>query len=646
MAELPLATPDAHGVRSTKKRAVWSSFSLLLGAVYLVAFLCVSILAHTNHSIEGRRKLQRGRSEGAPRASSPPPPPPPPVTASAWTLTAESDAAPLFIRAATSGKYFAISSSGVIRPSALDAANALAIRPIAARHADGRSGWALSVDDGSHSQQQLIAVRTATKAKPGALELRPASEKRFTVWRLPPIVMALGRANATAAVVRAAVRIVGEAQPCTWCSIHNDGCLRFPSNQKEPALALTLDPLCEAESDELSFEFGTFDAVECGGAEGGADDRDEGEGDDASEDATAKGGGPVHIALGVAVRTHQPTAPAELPLLKVFVPSLVATIRDATLPRRSGRRCAARRVETFEYTLYLGFDANDPTYDDPVSMAGVAAALRIALRSTPVRVIAVRYSGADKGAPCWVWNKLFARACTDQPSGYFYQLNDDLRLITPRWAPRFVDALRSSTPPNFGIAGPLDLNNERLMTQSFAHCTHFRALGFYYPWRFKNWYSDDYAAQLYAERTHWLTDVEVDHSLTKGPRYLISYEHARVVRPLVASSRARLCAYLRKQLPGENASSLFSPCAGLDGDEGAAELASGDQASGGERVAMAAFARLARGGIEAAQKAAPSVDMEERQQRHARLLAAVEEWKASEKLKVKLKRRDPREEIE
>ena len=65
MAELPLATPDAHGVRSTKKRAVWSSFSLLLGAVYLVAFLCVSILAHTNHSIEGRRKLQRGRSEAA-----------------------------------------------------------------------------------------------------------------------------------------------------------------------------------------------------------------------------------------------------------------------------------------------------------------------------------------------------------------------------------------------------------------------------------------------------------------------------------------------------------------------------------------------------------------------------------------------------
>ena len=52
--------------------------------------------------------------------------------------------------------------------------------------------------------------------------------------------------------------------------------------------------------------------------------------------------------------------------------------------------------------------------------------------------------------------------------------------MTPNWAPRFVHALRSSEPPNFGIAGPLDLNNERLMTQSFVHCTHLHALGFYY----------------------------------------------------------------------------------------------------------------------------------------------------------------------
>ena len=47
------------------------------------------------------------------------------------------------------------------------------------------------------------------------------------------------------------------------------------------------------------------------------------------------------------------------------------------------------------------------------------------------------------------------------------------------------------------------------MTQSFASCAHVRVFGFYYPWRFKNWFSDNWAAQLYAERTYWLTDIEV-----------------------------------------------------------------------------------------------------------------------------------------
>ena len=110
----------------------------------------------------------------------------------------------------------------------------------------------------------------------------------------------------------------------------------------------------------------------------------------------------------------------------------------------------------------------------------MGAALRRTLRGTPVSVEAVRYGGEDKGAPCWVWNKLLARACADGAS-YFYQLNDDLKLLTEGWAPRFVGALRASTPPDFGIAGPIDLNNEKLMTQSFVSCGHLRIFGYYYP---------------------------------------------------------------------------------------------------------------------------------------------------------------------
>ena len=110
-------------------------------------------------------------------------------------------------------------------------------------------------------------------------------------------------------------------------------------------------------------------------------------------------------------------------------------------------------------------------------------------------------------------------------------------------------ALQRSSPPGFGIAGPLDLNNEKLMTQSFASCAHVRIFGFYYPWRFKNWFSDNWAAQLYAERTYWLTDIEVDHSVTSGPRYTISYEHGAIVPPLVRRFKDDADMLVREKVP-------------------------------------------------------------------------------------------------
>ena len=69
---------------------------------------------------------------------------------------------------------------------------------------------------------------------------------------------------------------------------------------------------------------------------------------------------------------------------------------------------------------------------------------------------------------------------------------------------------------NFGITGPRDTNNARLMTQSFAHCTHLRIFGWYYPPAFANWYSDDWATQVYGTKnTFWRRDVEVAHKLVR-----------------------------------------------------------------------------------------------------------------------------------
>ncbi len=56
---------------------------------------------------------------------------------------------------------------------------------------------------------------------------------------------------------------------------------------------------------------------------------------------------------------------------------------------------------------------------------------------------------------------------------YFYQSNDDVEMVTPGWAPLFVSALRSLSPPFFSLA-------LILASPSFP-LHHFPALSSYGP---------------------------------------------------------------------------------------------------------------------------------------------------------------------
>jgi hypothetical protein len=539
-----------------------------------------------------------------------PPSPPPPSDPPPWVIADEpEDEPPVWLRVGS--RFLHSSSRGYVRPAALhNTTRSAHFRRVAAHHPDGRSGYLLRAEYRATAIEahKYVAVIGANANSDWGGELERAD--RSETARL--LVFALPEVGAAAAPVR------------TLSVDHGNACLRYPPMQKPPALKLELEHPCSiraahhsdahpatednettsssSPSADFLFKVGfappTPTPTPCASppshaADGASPPEPSAALANSSAAVTAAsqiltgetaavtdlaltGAAPevVRIALGVAVRTHEPTAPDELPLLKVFIPSLVATI--------GGESDSGCPLEVYHYTLYLGYDADDPTYDEPVSLAGIAAFLRRALKGLPVQVVGVRYGGEDKGAPCWVWNKLFHRACheADAPAEYFYQLvsagcpaprpsssarprtwrssspvassrfrvrpclrlcaslslslslslsplslslsvcvcvcvhllrvicnllapsaplwgrqNDDLKLTTPDWAPRFVHALRASYPPNFGITGPLDLNNERLMTQSFVHCSHLQALGFYYPWRFKNWYSDDWCVR-------------------------------------------------------------------------------------------------------------------------------------------------------
>ncbi len=516
---------------------------LLLGVLYLIALTTVTIVAQLLTVLDG----DNGARRPPPQLPSPPQPPSPPQAprpppAPAWSMMPLSTPSepPLWIRVRANGKFLSASAAtSRVRPTARSpATDATRFRRVPVRSSfDGRRAWALR----SVSTRRMLALRTFSDSALPALALVNESdvEERdsFAVFELPSELHKYSTPLHS-------LRALGPAG-----SGRASGCLHYPLEQTPPGLHLELQSSCDANSAANNMSEATPNvSVPDAPAAPAAFVFDVGWAASSTVmvNLASRSAPPVRIALGVAVRTHEATPPLELPLIRVFVPSLMATV---------GSRYA---TGAYAFTLYLGYDADDPTYDDPVLLAGVAVALRRLLVRSPVSVVAVKYGGEDKGAPCWVWNKLFARAC-DEGSDYFYQLNDDIQLLTPGWAHRFVTALNSSTPPNVGIAGPLDLHNERLMTQSFAACTHLDIFGFYYPWRFRNWFSDDWASQIYGpERTFWLQDIEVDHSLTKGPRYTISYEHGKVVQPLVVSARKQLCSWLQNATHATNENSFDS----------------------------------------------------------------------------------------
>ena len=244
----------------------------------------------------------------------------------------------------------------------------------------------------------------------------------------------------------------------------------------------------------------------------------------------------------MATRTRSAsTKLSKLPLFSVLLPSLLETIEPGSAS-----------VTGLRFEVRVGHDDDDPWWSSPRNAARAAKRLQRLAREGEyaVEMVVSAHSGA-RGAPCHVWSQLFNSSCAER-CDYFYQLNDDIRLVSRGWAEELVATLRTNPyVPNLGIAGPLDTNNPRLMTQSFAHCTHHAIFGFYYPRQFRNWYSDDWATQVYGKRnTFWRKDVEVFHQLaSQGPRYQIAYEDKAQLRPQVLAGREAIARYVARAHP-------------------------------------------------------------------------------------------------
>lgn len=199
----------------------------------------------------------------------------------------------------------------------------------------------------------------------------------------------------------------------------------------------------------------------------------------------------------------------------------------------------------YEYSLLFGADVGDAMFDNSATRALIDAKFNEMFKDLPV-TLQIFTSSGNKGAPCWIWNELAATAY-NQSYDYFYQVNDDLELITKGWTTRFVDTLKQTN--NIGVVGPLDSFNTRILTQSFVHRSHWDIFHTYYPKAFRNWYSDDWITAVYTDgEMHKLHDVVVRNG-GAGQRYK-SDNAAHILPPHVQRGREQIQAYKAAQHRG------------------------------------------------------------------------------------------------
>ncbi len=92
-----------------------------------------------------------------------------------------------------------------------------------------------------------------------------------------------------------------------------------------------------------------------------------------------------------------------------------------------------------------------------------------------------------------IWSRL--ADVSSKECDYLYQIGDDIEIISSDWENVFISELLKND--NIGVTGPNDINNPRLLTQSFVHTTHLKIFTDYYPKEIENWYIDDWITAVY-----------------------------------------------------------------------------------------------------------------------------------------------------
>ncbi len=194
-----------------------------------------------------------------------------------------------------------------------------------------------------------------------------------------------------------------------------------------------------------------------------------------------------------------------------------------------------------KYKLYLAID------DDDKILQKLTSKKKLLNRDTYKRinknikleVEIMSTKGISKGNVVAMWNMMFKKAYDDL-NDYFIQQGDDIVYHNQYWLDYCIKYLELNK--NIGVSAPIDLNNQRILTQSVVSREHMDIFNNYYPEELKNWYCDDWITQVYSNNFIYKTEQALTNVGGK-PRYTPENDK-ELCDKLVKRDKIKLKSYL------------------------------------------------------------------------------------------------------
>ena len=204
----------------------------------------------------------------------------------------------------------------------------------------------------------------------------------------------------------------------------------------------------------------------------------------------------VAILIPVCSRNQYYKSINETPLVNTFLPAFERT-KDID--------------ESISYHIFIGIDDNDEFYMDRVDEIEY-------MGFTPVVVRDCNHK------PAMVWN-LLLEVAYKTGFDYFFQIGDDVELLTPGWCTEFIEKLKETS--NIGVVGPIDDSNYQwrisnnihlIIENAFVHRSHFDIFGYMFHPMIENYYCDDWLTLVYGNRASIYMNIKCNN-LIRHTRY-------------------------------------------------------------------------------------------------------------------------------